>query len=199
MMEFNRKLQELRKQRGLTQEELAEALYVSRTAVSKWESGRGTPSIDSLKSIAKFFSVTTDVLLSSDEILEIAEKDTSRKLNHMQDMLFGLIDVSALVLFFLPLFADRGNDIVRSTSLLMLAGIQPYMKTIFISIITATVLLGILTLALQSRKITAHLRIISIAISAVATLTFILTLQAYAAIFALVLLVIKGFMLIKRA
>ena len=198
-MEFNKKLQELRKQKGLTQGELAESLYVSRTAISKWESGRGYPSIDSLKAIAKFFSVTTDVLLSSEEILEIAEKDTSRKLNHMQDMLFGLIDVSALVLFFLPLFADRGNDIVRSTSLLMLAGIQPYMKTIFLSIITATVLLGILTLALQSRKITAHLRIISIAISAVATLTFILTLQAYAAIFALVLLVIKGFMLIKRA
>jgi len=46
-MEFNEKLQELRKQRGLTQEELAEKLYVSRTAISKWESGRGYPNIES--------------------------------------------------------------------------------------------------------------------------------------------------------
>ena len=45
-MEFNEKIQELRKQKGLTQEELAEKLYVSRTAISKWESGRGYPRID---------------------------------------------------------------------------------------------------------------------------------------------------------
>ena len=38
-MEFHEKLQELRKSRGLTQEELSEELYVSRTAISKWESG----------------------------------------------------------------------------------------------------------------------------------------------------------------
>ena len=57
IMEFHEKLQELRKSRGLTQEELAEDLYVSRTAVSKWESGRGYPSIDSLKEISKYFSV----------------------------------------------------------------------------------------------------------------------------------------------
>ena len=57
-MEFHEKLQELRKKRGLTQEELADALYVSRTAISKWESGRGYPSIDSLKEISGFFSVS---------------------------------------------------------------------------------------------------------------------------------------------
>lgn len=53
-MEFHEKLQELRKQKNLTQEELSEILFVSRTAISKWESGRGYPSIDSLKAIAEF-------------------------------------------------------------------------------------------------------------------------------------------------
>ena len=78
-MEFPEKLQELRKQKGLTQEELAARLYVSRTAVSKWESGRGYPNIESLKAIARVFSVTVDELLSADELLTVAEADTKEK------------------------------------------------------------------------------------------------------------------------
>ena len=74
-MEFNEKLQKLRTNENLTQEELAEKLYVSRTAVSKWESGRGYPSIDSLKVIAKYFNVTIDELIGSEEIVTLAEKD----------------------------------------------------------------------------------------------------------------------------
>ena len=96
-MEFNEKLQELRKHKGLTQEELAELLFVSRTAVSKWESGRGYPNIDSLKAIARFFGVTIDELLSGDELLTIAEKDTEQKENHIRDLVFGLLDISVAV------------------------------------------------------------------------------------------------------
>jgi transcriptional regulator with XRE-family HTH domain len=83
-MEFNEKLQELRKKKGLTQDELASSLYVSRTAISKWESGRGYPSIESLKIMAKFFSVTVDELLSSDEILTIAEEDGKQRENSIK-------------------------------------------------------------------------------------------------------------------
>ena len=79
-MEFNEKLQELRKHKGMTQEELAEALFVSRTAVSKWESGRGYPNIDSLKEISHFFSVSIDDLLSSEKMLFIAEKENKSNL-----------------------------------------------------------------------------------------------------------------------
>ena len=68
-MEFSEKLKELRKNRGLTQEELANDLYVSRTAISKWESGKGYPNIDSLKVISKYFSVSLDELLSNEELL----------------------------------------------------------------------------------------------------------------------------------
>lgn len=82
-MEFNEKLQELRKSRGLTQEELAEALFVSRTAVSKWESGRGYPSIDSLKEISKYFSVTIDELLTGEKLISIAERENKSNIQRI--------------------------------------------------------------------------------------------------------------------
>ena len=105
-MEFHEKLQELRKQKGLTQEELAESLYVSRTAISKWESGRGYPNIDSLKAISKFFSVTIDELLSGEEVLTIAEEDQRQKESILRDMVFGLLDLS-VAMFFLSRSSDK--------------------------------------------------------------------------------------------
>ena len=75
MMEFHEKLQELRKSKGLTQEELSELLYVSRSAISKWESGKGYPSIDSLKQISQFFNISIDDLLTGDKILTIAKNE----------------------------------------------------------------------------------------------------------------------------
>ena len=103
-MEFNEKLQELRKRKGLTQEELAQQLYVSRTAISKWESAKGYPNIDSLKEISKYFSVTIDDLLSGEEILNIAEADNKQKEKYLKDLVFGLLDIAVATFFFMPIF-----------------------------------------------------------------------------------------------
>ena len=96
-MEFHEKLQELRKSKGLTQEELAEALFVSRTAISKWESGRGYPNIDSLKALSNYFSVTIDDLLSGEKIIYIAEKESKFKIQTIYGMLFGIADFFLLL------------------------------------------------------------------------------------------------------
>lgn len=117
-MEFNEKLQELRKQKGLTQEDLAESLYVSRTAISKWESGGGYPNIDSLKAIAKFFGITIDELLSGDELLTFAEEDTKQKEKHFRDLVFGLLDCSIAMFFFLPFFGQKVDGVLQEVSLL---------------------------------------------------------------------------------
>lgn len=101
-MEFGEKLQALRRGREMTQEELAHALYVSRTAISKWESGRGYPNIDSLKAISKYFAVSIDELLSGDALLSIAEDESREREARLRSLTFGLLDCAAAMLLFLP-------------------------------------------------------------------------------------------------
>lgn len=199
-MELNEKLQELRKQKRLTQEELAESLYVSRTAISKWEAGRGYPSIDSLKSIAKFFGVTIDELLSSDELLIIAEEDTKQKKNHFRDLVFGLLDCSIAMFFFLPFFGQKVNAIVQEVSLLSLTEIAPYLRISYFVVVIGIIVSGILTLALQNCYQAFWVKNkskISLALNAVGALLFIISSQPYGAAFLFIFLVIKVLMLVK--
>ena len=199
-MEFNEKLQELRKNKGLTQEELAEALYVSRTAISKWESGRGYPSIDSLKTIAKYFSVTIDELLSSDEVLSIAEEDNKQKETHFRSLVFGLLDISVLMFFFLPFFGQKANGVIQEVSLLSLNGIASYLRIVYYAIVISIAVYGILTLAFQNyQKIfwTKNRDKMSLILNVAAVLLFIISSQVYAGAFLFIFLVIKALMLIK--
>ena len=199
-MEFNEKLQELRKNKGLTQEELAEALYVSRTAISKWESGRGYPSIDSLKAIAKYFSVTIDELLSSGEVLNIAEEDNKQKEKHLKSLVFGLLDISALMFFFLPFFGQKANGVIQEVSLLSLNEITTYLKTAYYAIVISIAVYGILTLTFQNcQKVfwTKNRDKISLILNVAAVLLFIISSQVYAGAFLFIFLVIKALMLIK--
>ena len=62
-MEFNNKLYELRKQKGFSQEELANRLNVSRQTVSKWEVGESTPDMDNLVAISNLFDISLDELV----------------------------------------------------------------------------------------------------------------------------------------
>lgn len=200
-MEFHEKLQKLRRDSGLTQEELAACLYVSRTAVSKWESGRGYPSIDSLKAISKFFSVSVDTLLSGEEALSVAESDHRQKRNGMLDLIFGLLDVSAVVLVFLPLFAQRMDGMVEPVSLISLTGITVYLKVCYWIGLAGMSGCGIATLALQNFHHPLWLRYkraLSLCIGCADVLLYIMSLQPYAATFGLVILGIKVMLLLKK-
>lgn len=199
-MEFNEKLQDLRKKKGLTQEELAELLYVSRTAISKWESGRGYPCIDSIKEISKFFSVTIDELLSSDEILSIAEEDNKQKEKYFRGVVFGLLDISIIMFFFIPLFGQKVGGILQEVSLLFLNEIPLYLRVVYYVVVIAIILYGILTLVFQNcLKIfwIQNRDKISLILNMVAIITFIISSQPYAATVLFVFLTIKVLMLIK--
>ena len=188
-MEFNEKLQELRKSRGLTQEELADKLYVSRTAVSKWESGRGYPNIDSLKAISDFFSVTVDELLSP--------KGSEREKKGFGDLVFGSLDLCMSLLFILPLFAERGENGAMPATLTALGG---YLGAVCLALTLAMIALGVVEIALRDCQRTVWVQNkykLSLAASAIALLVLVVSLQPYAAVFIFILLSVKAILMQK--
>lgn len=108
-MEFNEKLVKLRKEKGMTQEELANEIGVSRQSVSKWELGECEPDIAKLKEISKLFHVSTDFLLLDDEELHHDEKKNTPNatiIKIIPSILIGLggigIIVSIILAFLYP-------------------------------------------------------------------------------------------------
>ena len=200
-MTLGEKLKKLRTDKNLTQEELAEILFVSRTAISKWESGRGFPNIESLKAISKYFSVSLDELLSGEELIVLAEQEQRQKEKHIKDMIFGLLDCGMVLLLFLPFFGQKADGFIRSVSLLALSNIQTYLKTAYIAFVGIMIVLGVMTLALQNCRQRLWIQsksVLSLSLSAGGVCLFIISQQPYAAVFVFAFLIIKALMLLKR-
>ena len=200
-MELNEKLQLLRKQKGLTQEQLAQALYVSRTAISKWESGRGYPNIDSLKAIARYFSVSVDDLLSETETPDAARADECRRDSRFHGLIFGLLDVSMLLLLVLPVFGQQNGSGVAEVSLLALTGIAPYLRAVYLVLVACMAAWGILTLALQARQLPCwekRCKLVSMLLNGAGAAVFIISRQPYGAAILCFCLLIKLVITAKR-
>lgn len=198
-MEFNEKLQELRKGKGLTQEELAEKLFVSRTAISKWESGRGYPSIDSLKEIARFFSVTIDDLICSDEMISVAENEKREFADKYISLICNVMDILPVILLFIPAFGN-GSGSSETVSLFGLSGITSWVKTVLIVITGITILNGIcgaIIVSFNNPVWNRHRLITGVVLSIVSVTVFIVTRQPYAGIVCFAILVMKGFLIAK--
>ena len=198
-MEFNEKLQELRKGKGLTQEELAEKLFVSRTAISKWESGRGYPSIGSLKEIARFFSVTIDDLICSDEMISVAENEKREFADKYISLICNVMDILPVILLFIPAFGN-GSGSSETVSLFGLSGITSWVKTVFIVITGITILNGICgaIIANFNKPLwNRHRLITGVVLSILSVTVFIVTRQPYAGIVCFAFLVMKGFLIAK--
>lgn len=199
-MEFHEKLQQLRKNRGLTQEELAESLFVSRTAISKWESGRGYPSIDSLKEISNFFSVSIDDLLSGDKLISIAEKENKTNMQSMCDLLIGMIDICAILLIVLPLYPYMINGYIYSVNLLEYTQNNSVVRAFYWILFVCMIVSGTVKCIFNQRKIKKGqktLTLVSIGLGIVVVLLLALTREVYAIVVAFLLLVIKGVLLLR--
>lgn len=143
-MTIGEKIQNLRKQRGMSQEQLAEALGVSRQAVSKWEAGQSVPDIDKIISICDYFGVTTDYILRNAEMTQsqhevaqnaynMSEKELDENIKKKQRL--ALLLAIAIVLYILcvvPVIIIK-NDVGTVLMFVMVAvatGIIVYRSTL---------------------------------------------------------------------
>ena len=200
-MEFGEKIQKLRNQNKWTQEQLAEKLYVSRTAVSKWESGKGYPNIDSLKDIAKLFNKTIDELLSSEEIIDIAKIENTSNIKRTNNLIYGLLDIISVLFIFLPLYAQKAENFVYSVSLISTNDLSNIIKVSYIVILSILSLIGIAELIMNfvdNKKMQRIVNVISLIIEVISILFFAISRQTYLTAIIFIILIIKIVVIIKN-
>lgn len=181
-MEFHQKLQQLRKQKNLTQEQLAEQLFVSRTAVSKWESGRGYPNLESLKCISKLFSISIDELLSNNELIELAETENRSNINKVSSLVFGALDLISIAFLFMPLFGQQEGEYIRAVTLLAHTSISDLLRILYFASLMAISLFGFFEIIIELTDYEKGLWIYkpcSIALYAAAIFLFAISRQPY--------------------
>ncbi len=199
-MEFSEKLQKLRKKSNLTQEGLAEKLFVSRVTVSKWETGRGYPNLDSLKAMAQIFNVSIDELLCEENKMEsVGGKPDDSK--NLVSLILGLVDFSTILLLFCPFFLNHMIKYkVVLQSLIKLECQNRYVKYFLIFFVSLKSFYGVLELSLQSvgskswEKISKRF---SFVFSVSGIILFIMTNQQDPALFMLFLVIAKILLLRK--
>lgn len=125
-MTFGEKIKRLRTDNNLNQEQLAEKLFVTRTAISKWETGKGYPSIDSLKLLSDLFSVSIDELISNDDVecKKLIDDKRARRFYYIAVAFLSITLVSALITFFAH---------IKWVSVFSLIGVVGYVFCAFLS------------------------------------------------------------------
>lgn len=195
-MDFGEKLKALRTERGLTQEQLAARLYVSRTAVSKWETGGGSPNLDSLQAVARLFDVSVDDLLSTDDLIVLA-RDERRSTARSSGMLsFGLLDVLAVVFAFIPLYGVDDGSFVRMANLADYGASVDFGASfaVMAAAVVSLMFVGAVEIVLAaagSRRAARIVALVGFAVQALAVVLFASTMQPYATTLMYVLLLAK--------
>ena len=200
-MEFHEKLQQLRKQHNFAQDQLAQQLFVSRTAVSKWESGRGYPNLESLKCLSKLFSISVDELHSNDELLELAERDKRANIGRIIGLMFGALDVIALAFLFLPLFGQQEGDYVRAVTLLSHTGMGGVLRWLYVGILALLSAFGVFELAaelINPERWLSLCCLCSLALHAAAVFLFAVSRQPYVTALLFLLFMVKVVLLIQE-
>lgn len=197
-MQFHEKLKAYRSSCGLTQEQLAEKVFVSRVTISKWETGRGLPNLGSLQQLSSLFGISVDELLGSNELVALAQSEVRQTTGQRRILLFGILDFLMVPLLFLPLYTDGKGHLFTLSSFYTIGSFQ---QPIFTAMIVLLCTFGVAELALQTHLSDIwkkRVLNISLAFALLFLLLFVNSRQPYPSTFVLCLVVAKGFILIKR-
>ena len=119
MVEFGEKIKQLREEQGMTQQSMAEKLYVTRQAVSRWECGARYPDLLTTKKIAQILGTSIDELLSGEELRENIEKEpvlAQPVENRMQTILYTIASIAYLLMCIFSLYSlIRPNEALAHT------------------------------------------------------------------------------------
>lgn len=197
-MELSEKIQKLRKEQGMTQEQFAERLFVSRTAVSKWETGRGMPNMESLQMIARVCGITLDELLRAEEVITIAEQENQENLNRLVGYVDGVVNVLALAGVLLPLYKVEVGNMFYAVPLYQYQG---WLAIIYWLFPVAMALCGIVQILLNPGEREGLKKTVSmtgVILNICAILLLILSGQPYPAVLFFLLFVIKAWIKLKK-
>lgn len=121
MVEFGEKLKRAREEKGMTQQNLSDHLYVTRQAVSRWECGARYPDLLTAKKLSEVLEVSLDELLSGEEVKKCVEKNSvveSPTIGRVQSALYAFAGVAYLLMsilairFLLPEFAGARPQVI---------------------------------------------------------------------------------------
>ena len=136
-MNIGEKLYELRKEKHMSQEEVAEKLDVTRQTISKWETNMSTPDFDKIKPLCDLYEITADELLTGEKKEKMEQKETQQNTKQERaqgiaaGVLFYFIAIVWIMISVPVLFI---NPIVAAAIFILLCGIATY-KIIYTCIV----------------------------------------------------------------
>ena len=141
---LSEKLYKLRKNSGLSQEQLAEKMNVSRQAISKWESGTAVPESEKLIIISNYFGVSVDYLLK--DVEEDKPKAQDSAIEEKPKMLAGIIIciagiISMVIWGLVSIFSPEASDRISDSSMITIDGNGIFLIVCVVAIIAGASLL----------------------------------------------------------
>lgn len=135
-MTLGQRIQELRKQRGMSQESLGDTLGVSRQAVSKWEGDNGIPELDTLIAMSRLFQITVGQLLGVEEVFEEKQESSIQAAENKEDIIETILR----------------RYVEQTTTKDKLSWFARWGKTVTDAIVVATVFIVMLSMLLSLRS-----------------------------------------------